>query len=53
MNKSYVSLFTCATTRCAHLQLTPDMSTTTLILALQRFLARKGFPEKFIGDNFN
>ena len=52
MHKCYILLFTCATTRCIHLELTPDMSTPTLILALRRFLARKGYPEKFISDNF-
>ena len=52
MNKSYILLFTCATTRCIHLELTPDMSTPALILALRRFLSRKGYPEKFISDNF-
>ena len=51
-NKSYILLFTCATTRCVYLELTPDMSTPTLILALRRFLARKGFPEIFTSDNF-
>ena len=49
MNKSYILLFICATTRCVQLELTPDMSTPTLILALR--LARKGFPETFINDN--
>ena len=52
MNKSYILLFTCATTRCVHLELIPDMSTPTLILALRRFLARKGFRETFISNNF-
>ena len=52
MNKSYILLFTCATARSVHLELTPDMSTPTLILALRRFLARKGFPETFISENF-
>ena len=28
------------------------MSTPTLIMALRRFLIRKGYPEKFISDNF-
>ena len=38
MNKSYILLFTCAAARCVHLEVTPDMSTPTLILALGRFL---------------
>ena len=38
--------------KCTHLELTPGMSTPTLILALGRFPARKRFPETFISDNF-
>ena len=49
--RSHILLSTCATTRYAHLELTSDMSTSTLILALRRFLAKKGFPETFISDN--
>ena len=52
INKSYILLFTCVTRRCVHLELTPDMSTPTLTLTLRRFVARKGFPETFISDNF-
>ena len=48
----YTLLFTCATTRCLHLELTPDMSAPTLIIAMRQFLARKRFPETFIFDNF-
>ena len=51
LHKSYVLLFTCATTRGIHLELTPDVSAQTLIRALQRFLCRKGYPERFISDN--
>ena len=49
--KCYVLLITCATTRGVHLELTPDMSTPALILALQRFICRKAYPEKFVSDN--
>ncbi|GFV87227.1 integrase catalytic domain-containing protein [Trichonephila clavipes] len=40
--KSYVSLFTCAVTRAVHLELVSDMSTKCFLLALRRFLARRG-----------
>ena len=50
--KSYILLFTCATTRAVHLELTPDMSAPTVIRAIQRFMARKGYPELFVSDNF-
>ena len=52
MYKSYILLLTCATTRCVHLDLTPDMSASSLILALRRFFARKGYPRQIISDNF-
>jgi hypothetical protein len=51
LHKSYVLLFTCATTRGVHLELTPDLSAPTLIRGIQRFLCRKGYPEQFISDN--
>ena len=35
-----------------HLELTPDMSTATLILISRRFLAKKEFPKIFISDTF-
>ena len=47
MNKSYI-LFTCATTRCIHLELTPDMSTPALILALRRFLSWKDIQKSLL-----
>ncbi|GFW11578.1 integrase catalytic domain-containing protein [Trichonephila clavipes] len=40
--KFYVSLFTCAVTRAVHLELVSDMSTKCFLLALRRFLARRG-----------
>ncbi|GFT29474.1 integrase catalytic domain-containing protein [Trichonephila clavipes] len=40
--KSYVSFFTCAVTRAVHLELVSDMSTKCFLLALRRFLARRG-----------
>ncbi|GFY13555.1 integrase catalytic domain-containing protein [Trichonephila clavipes] len=40
--KSYVSLFTCAVTRAVHLELVSDMSTKCFLLALRRFLTRRG-----------
>lgn len=50
--KSYILLFTCATTRGVHIELTSDMSAPTLVRASKRFFCRKGYPEKIISDNF-
>ena len=50
--KSYILIFTCAATRNTHLELVPTESSESLLLALRRFVARKGFPSTFISDNF-
>ncbi|GFX47420.1 integrase catalytic domain-containing protein [Trichonephila clavipes] len=49
--KSYVSLFTCAVTRAVHLELVSDMSTKCFLLALRRFLARRGNCRVIYSDN--
>ena len=50
--KAYIRVFTCATTRCTHLELVTDFTTETLILAIKRFISRRGKPYFFISDNF-
>ena len=52
MFKAYILLFTCATTRNVHLELTPGMDCGSLIRALHRFLSRRGYIKLFISDNF-
>ena len=36
--KAYILIFTCATTRCTHLELVNNFTTETLILAIKRFI---------------
>ena len=50
--KAYILIFTYATTRCTHLELVTDFTTETLILAIKRFISRRGKPYFFISDNF-
>ena len=50
--KSYILTFTCAATRNTHLELVPSESSDMLLLAIRRFIARKGLPRAFISDNF-
>ena len=49
--KRYVALFTCMASRAIHLESTKDMSADSFILALRRFLARRGFVKSIKSDN--
>ena len=49
--KCYIALFTCASTRAIHLELTPDLSANSFIRVLKRFIGRRGFPGLIISDN--
>ena len=49
--KAYICLFTCATSRAVHLELTPDLQGTSFIRALRRFISRRGYPHLLINDN--
>ena len=46
-------MFTCATTRNVHLELTPSMDAADVIKALERFLSRRGCIKMFVSDNFS
>ena len=41
--KGYGALFTCLATSAVHLEVTRDMSTDAFLLALRRFISRRGF----------
>ena len=51
MHKCFIALFTCASTRDLHLELTPDLFANSFLRVLQRFLGRRGLPILFISDN--
>ena len=51
VSKSYVALFTCASTRAVHLKLCKDLSCTEFKRALKEFVARRGTPKIMISDN--
>jgi hypothetical protein len=51
MCKSYISLFTCVTTKAVHLVLCTNMITVKLLMALQRFFGRRGLPHTIYADN--
>ncbi|XP_069184623.1 uncharacterized protein [Procambarus clarkii] len=49
--KAYICLFTCATTRGVHLEVTSDMSAEAFLQAFRRFAARRSCPKLMISDN--
>ena len=52
MMKDCFLIFTCCCTRAVHIDLTPDLSVKSFILAFKRFILRCGIPENISSDNF-
>ncbi|GAA53269.1 hypothetical protein CLF_109917 [Clonorchis sinensis] len=51
MEKRCGCLFTCLQTGAVHIELVHSMSTDSFIMALMRFIARRGSPEEIFSDN--
>ena len=51
MFKAGIALYTCAATRALHLDLFPDLSSTSLIQSLKHFIPWRGIPKLFISEN--
>ncbi|CAB3981867.1 PREDICTED: uncharacterized protein LOC107341021, partial [Paramuricea clavata] len=49
--KRYICLFTCLVTRAVHLEVAFSLETDSLIMYLQRFVARRGNPQVIYLDN--
>ena len=49
--KYWIVLFTCMQVRAVHLEIVQDMSTETFLMALRRFIARRGRPAFIMSDN--
>ncbi|XP_035715513.1 uncharacterized protein LOC110859590 [Folsomia candida] len=49
--KCWMVLFTCAVYRCVHLELVTSLSTEDFLMALWRFISRRGRPTKIYSDN--
>ena len=50
-SKVWICLFTCLTIRAIHLEIIQDMSAYKFLLALRRFIARRGMPKEITSDN--
>ena len=50
-SKSYICLFTCASTQAIHLEFTLKLDIHSFLLAFQRFIAHRGLPTTLISDN--
>ena len=51
VDKCYICVFTCASTRAMHLELAPDLSVQSFLLMFQRFAACRGLPTTLVSDN--
>ncbi|KAJ2953338.1 hypothetical protein O0L34_g928 [Tuta absoluta] len=49
--KRWGTLFTCLTTRAVHIELAASLSASSMILALRRFMTRRGQPAVIFSDN--
>ena len=44
-------MFTCAVTRAVHLEVVPNLTASSFIYALKRFISRRRIPNLIISDN--
>ncbi|XP_046841881.1 uncharacterized protein LOC124435998 [Xenia sp. Carnegie-2017] len=51
MDKVFICLFTCASTRAVHLELVCYLSVLSFLQAFRRFVSRRGLPSRLISDN--
>ena len=49
--KSYINIFTCASTRAVHLELVSRLTTNCFLNSLDRFISRRGVPHVMVSDN--
>ncbi|XP_041449635.1 uncharacterized protein LOC121404366 [Drosophila obscura] len=51
ITKGYVCVFVCFSTKAIHLEATSDLTTEKFLAAFNRFVARRGCPQKMCSDN--
>lgn len=50
-DKIYICLFTCCVVRAVHLEVVVNLSVSSFIRCLKRFIARRGLPRRIVSDN--
>lgn len=50
-DKVYIAFFVCFVTRAVHIELVIDLSTDSFLMTLERFVSRRGLPEKLYSDD--
>ncbi|XP_059223988.1 uncharacterized protein LOC131997292 [Stomoxys calcitrans] len=51
LQKGYAAIFVCLSTRAIHLEACSDLSTEAFLSTFNRFVGRRGFPNKMFSDN--
>ncbi|XP_044183283.1 uncharacterized protein LOC122963962 [Acropora millepora] len=51
MEKIYIALYTCGSSRAVHLDVVPDLTAETFIRSFKRFICRRGIPRLVVSDN--
>ena len=51
VEKVYIALFTCASTRAVHLELVEDNTSESFLRAFKRYVSRRSFPSVIYSDN--
>ena len=51
MNKPYIMLYTCASSRAVHLDLVPRLTTEAFVRSFKRFIVRRCVPNLVVSDN--
>ena len=49
--KRWVFLLTCLTTRAVHIEVVPSLDTSSCVMGVERFIARRGTPTAIMSDN--
>ncbi|XP_049300629.1 uncharacterized protein LOC125774511 [Anopheles funestus] len=49
--KRWIVLFTCMVVRAIHLEIAHGLSTQSCLMAIRRFVCRRGWPVEFLSDN--